>query len=211
MTDTKMDIGAWIMRLALIALGAAIMIGGIGYRIFEPTGLVGAGFVPFVAGLIMVLAGVWEGVTAFRSQKGAIAVDQPDVASAGGVLIESATAETVVELLDTNADGVLQIVGTEGEGALAGEEELDVFGRSEAESKRAVIYVFLVLLITTVLASVIGLLLSLAVMVFVLLKFVERKSWIAAIVGAALAFLFGYVVFGMLLGVPLPTGMLGIV
>ena len=58
---------------------------------------------------------------------------------------------------------------------------------------------------------VVVLLLALSLMVFILLKIVERKSWVASIVGAVLAFAFGWGVFGQLLSVPLPTGMLGII
>lgn len=200
---TQVDKGAWIMRLVLIALGLAITIGGASYGVFQETGLVGAGFVPVMAGGIMVLAGLWEAATEFRAQQRTVLEDQPDVATAAGVEVEAATAETVEEILDVDGDGTLA--------AEAAESDLDVFGRTEAESRRAVIYVFAVLLLTTFLSHVIGLLLALSLMVFILLKFVERKSWVAAIIGAVLAFAFGWGVFGELLSVPLPTGMLGIV
>ncbi|OCA93583.1 tripartite tricarboxylate transporter TctB family protein [Actinobaculum suis] len=71
--------------------------------------------------------------------------------------------------------------------------------------------VFGVLLLTLVMTRIIGLLLSLALMVFVLVTFVERKSWWRGLIAALGVFAMGFIVFVVLLEVPLPTGLLGIV
>lgn len=89
--------------------------------------------------------------------------------------------------------------------------ELDVFGRSAGQRNRAVLMVFAVILLAVVLSHVVGLLLALTAMVAVLLGVVEKMPWWVALVGGAAAFLFGYLVFGVALNVPLPTGMLGLV
>ena len=203
MTETKIDMGEWVMRAVLIALGVAILIGGLNYGLYDEAGLVGAGFVPFVAGATMVLAGLAEAFKAFRARSSVSLVDQPDTAHAAGVEVESASLETTESLLDVDGDGTLDIEALQTELELASHEEL--------KNRRAVISEFVVLIITTVMSHIIGLLLALSLMVFILLKIVERKSWVASIVGAVLAFAFGWGVFGQLLSVPLPTGMLGII
>jgi hypothetical protein len=65
--------GAWVMRLALVALGAAVLVGGLGYGVETPEGLVGPGMMPVAAGALMVLAGAWECFKAFRAERAAVA------------------------------------------------------------------------------------------------------------------------------------------
>ncbi|MGJ9494637.1 tripartite tricarboxylate transporter TctB family protein [Actinotignum sp. GS-2025a] len=83
--------------------------------------------------------------------------------------------------------------------------------RTERQRQLAVVYVFLAMLGAIILTRVIGLLLSVTLMVFVLVVFVERRTWWKGLLAAILTFLFGYVVFSVLLQVPLPTGMLDLV
>jgi hypothetical protein len=166
------------MRLVLLVVGAAALIGGAGYGVRTPEGLVGAGLMPALAGLVMVVASLWDGARALRDGRAAPAVvEEPGAAS-------------------------------EGEDAPA---ELDVFGRSAGQRNRAVLMVFAVILLAVLLSHVVGLLLALTTMVVVLLGVVEKMPWWVALVGGAAAFLFGYLVFGVALNVPLPTGMLGLV
>ncbi len=65
--------GAWAMRLVLLALGAAVLVAGIGYGVETPEGLVGPGMMPVAAGALMVVAGAWECLKAFRAERAAIA------------------------------------------------------------------------------------------------------------------------------------------
>lgn len=83
--------------------------------------------------------------------------------------------------------------------------------RTERQRQLAVVYVFLAMLGAIILTRVIGLLFSVTLMVFVLVVFVERRKWWQGLLAAILTFLFGYVVFSVLLQVPLPTGMLDLV
>ncbi|GAA4288211.1 hypothetical protein GCM10022262_25710 [Georgenia daeguensis] len=174
-----MAAGPWVMRLVLLVLGVAALVGGIGYGLRTPEGLVGAGLMPALAGLVMVVASLWEAARALREGRAPTAVTDVGTAAAPGV--EDAPAE------------------------------LDVFGRSAGQRNRAVVMVFVVILLAVVLAHVVGLLLALTAMVMVLLGIVEKMPWWVALVGGAAAFLFGYLVFGVALNVPLPTGMLGLV
>lgn len=90
-------------------------------------------------------------------------------------------------------------------------DEVDHLGRTSAQRNRAVLWVFLVILAAVLMSHVIGLLLSLSLMVVALISVVERKPWWSGVVGGIGAFLFGYGVFGVVLNVPLPTGMLGLI
>jgi hypothetical protein len=166
------------MRLVLLVLGAAALIGGSGYGLRTPEGLVGAGLMPALAGFVMVVASLWDGARALRDARAAVTVDEGPVPTP-----ESADAPA----------------------------ELDVFGRRAGQRNRAVLMVFAVILLAVLLSHVVGLLLALTAMVAVLLGVVEKMPWWVALVGGAAAFLFGYLVFGMALNVPLPTGMLGLV
>lgn len=161
--------GPWVMRGVLLLLGLGVLIGGLRYGITVEGGHVGPGFMPFAAGLVMVLAGLWEATSAWRSRA------------------EAGPAEE------------------------ASQDEVDVFGRTARQRRMAVVKVFGILLGATVLAELIGLLLSLTVMVTVLLWWIERKKWWVALIGGAAAFLFGYLVFGVFLDVPLATGLLGLI
>lgn len=170
--------GPWVMRLVLLALGGTAMIGGAGYGLRTPEGLVGAGLMPALAGLVMVVASLWDGARTLRDGRAAAAREEEPAADPD---IEDAPAD------------------------------LDVFGRNAGQRNRAVVMVFAVILLAVVLSYVVGLLLALTAMVAVLLGVVEKMPWWVALVGGTAAFLFGYLVFGVALNVPLPTGMLGLV
>lgn len=171
----RVALGPWVMRLVLLAVGVAALVGGYGYGLRTEDGLVGAGLMPAIAGGVMVASSIWESLRALRDERARLAVAP----------VEAAAEEAA--------------------------PELDVFGRNALQRNRAVISVFAVILGTIVLAYVIGLLLALTVMVIVLLGVVEKSKWWVALTGGALAFLFGYLVFGVALRVSLPTGMLGLV
>ena len=95
--------------------------------------------------------------------------------------------------------------------AIEDADEVDHLGRTSAQRNRAVLWVFLVILGAVLMSHVIGLLLSLSLMVVILVSVVERKPWWSGVVGGIATFLFGYGVFGVVLNVPLPTGMLGLI
>ncbi len=95
--------------------------------------------------------------------------------------------------------------------AIEDADEVDHLGRTSAQRNRAVLWVFLVILGAVLMSHVIGLLLSLSLMVVILISVVERKPWWSGVAGGIATFLFGYGVFGVVLNVPLPTGMLGLI
>ncbi|MDD7687643.1 MAG: tripartite tricarboxylate transporter TctB family protein [Actinomycetaceae bacterium] len=90
-------------------------------------------------------------------------------------------------------------------------DELEKNAHNAKDTRKAVVTVFMVILAAILFARVVGLLIALSVMVVVLIWPVERKPWWVGVLGGVGAFLFGYVVFSLVLEVPLPTGMLGLV
>lgn len=97
------------------------------------------------------------------------------------------------------------------ENAIADADQVEAADRSPQELRRAVMLVFGVILATVILTRVIGLLLSLSLMVLVLIDVVERKPWWTGVIAAIGVFVFGWSVFSLVLNVPLPTGMLGLI
>ncbi|WP_420175903.1 tripartite tricarboxylate transporter TctB family protein [Luteococcus sp. OSA5] len=179
-------LGPWLMRAALIVVGLVSLIGGLQYGPKTPEGLVGPGFVPVVAGGLILLASAWDVMVAMLEAK--------QHADERG---EGATLEAVAD--SATAAGA------------APAEELDAMGRTEKQRNRAVVLVFAILATMVLLVNLIGLLLSLTLMVIVLLWFIEKKKWWQALLGGALALAFGFLVFGILLEVPLPAGLLGLI
>ncbi|MCK9792814.1 tripartite tricarboxylate transporter TctB family protein [Isoptericola sp. 4D.3] len=69
------------MRVLLLALGAAVLVAGISYGVRTPDGHVGPGMMPAAAGAVMLLAGAWESLKAFRSGREATDGDDSTVSS----------------------------------------------------------------------------------------------------------------------------------
>lgn len=99
----------------------------------------------------------------------------------------------------------------EAKNAIEDADEIEKNSRSVKDLRKAVITVFAVILAAVIFTRVVGLLIALSVMVLVLIWLVERKPWWMGVIGGVGAFLFGYLVFGLVLEVPLPTGILGLV
>lgn len=178
----KAEPGAWIARAVVLALGVFVLGGGLSYRVFDSKGYVAAGFIPFAAGLIILLATIYEAVAALLKRPAAD--DEPEV----DAMVEAG----LVDVEDAS-------------------DALDVFGRAKDQRGKAVALIFGMMALAAGLSYVIGLLLSVALLVFALLFVVERRKLWVALLGGVLVFLFGYVVFGLLLKVPLPRGMLGLI
>lgn len=168
------QLGGWVVRAAFLAVSILVVVGSLRYGVRDDQGLVGAGMMPFAAGLVMLVATLWEGVGEFRRQR-------------------TAVPEAPVENAIADADAV------------------EASTRTPAEQRRAVIIAFLVIAGTLALARVVGLLIALSLMVMVFIWPVERKPWWSGVIGGIAAFIFGWLVFGILLDVPLPTGMLGLI
>lgn len=83
---------------------------------------------------------------------------------------------------------------------------VDRFGRSERQRVRIMWIVFGLLLVTLLLAPLLGFLPAFGLFVFVISKFIEHRPWWGSLLVAALAVVVLYVVFVLFLNVPLPGG-----
>lgn len=128
----------------------------------------------------------------------------PFIASA--VTVVASLFEIVKAFMNKN-----DVTAGAAENAIADADDLSVSGKSQKEKNLSVVFVFGTIFGTIVLTHLIGLLLSLAIMAFVLVALVERKPVWTAILTAIGTFVFGYFVFKIALQVPLPTGLLGLV
>ncbi|MEJ5914463.1 tripartite tricarboxylate transporter TctB family protein [Pseudokineococcus sp. 1T1Z-3] len=191
-TATGVATGA-VRRSDLVGTGALAALGlvaaALGWQYgFLVDGEVGPGFLPVSTGAFILLASLAE-LARMSLQRRAARADGHVDAPVGD---EQAAA------VPADAGG--------GE-----DEELDVFGRTSAQRSRAIAVVFGLLFAALLLVPLVGLLLSLSLAVLVLLLLVERKPPLQAGLGALACFGFGYLVFERVLGVPLPSGALGLV
>lgn len=179
----------YVATALLVALGAATAIGSLGYGLLAEDGRVGPGFMPFVAGVLLVLFGGLVGWETWRRGRKAPAATNPRAPT------DSATGATSAP----DGSGGRPAVGQER--AAEVDEET-----GEEGSGRTVAAVFGLTLVAILLTPVLGFLISFGLLVFALVRFVERESAIlgAALgVGAAVAL---WLVFVVLLSIPLPEG-----
>ncbi|RAF62206.1 hypothetical protein DN546_35075, partial [Burkholderia multivorans] len=71
--------------------------------------------------------------------------------------------------------------------------------------------IFLTFGIALALVPVLGLIIALSAAILFLLLVVEKQKWWVSALATIGAAVFVYIVFGLVLSVPLPTGMLGLV
>lgn len=87
---------------------------------------------------------------------------------------------------------------------------VDIFGRTAAQRVRQLWTVVGALLLTVALVPIAGFPLSFGALVFFVSTVVERRPLLVASLVTALSLLAVHLVFVMFLGVPLPTGLLGV-
>lgn len=175
------------------AVGVAAVVMGLQYGFTQPNGQVGPGFLPVLTGGFIALAAVLELVRMYVA---------PTSSVEGGFMeaIERVEQEALTALSSHQG-------GAQGDDA----EVEDIFGRTHAQRGTAVIRIFAVMLGAILLTPVLGLLISLALMTFVILKVVERKGWVVSILVSLVALAVFHLIFAQGLNVPLPTGMLDLI
>lgn len=180
--------------LALLGLVAVIM--GLGYGFIGDNDQIGPGFMPVVTGGFILVASLAEIGRLYLAPQG------QSTAGLGGVAEELA-AEAAAAQSEAHAE-----LDTDGD-SLA-DEERDTFGRTAKQRSRTVPLIFAILLAAILLTQVIGMLLSLTLMMFAIVVFVEKKPLIPALLTSGAVLAAAYLIFVQMLGVPLPQGMLGI-
>lgn len=178
--------------LGVVGGFAAIM--GFHYGLTVEGGQVGPGMLPCLTGTFIFLASAAEIFRLYFARVGT---------SGGRIMsavedIEARAAKSIGAVDDSDSDD-----------AAAG--DLDTFGRTEKQRNRTPFYIFFTFGVALLLIPVLGLIVSLAAAILFLLLVIERQKWwtsAATTIGAAA---FVYVVFGLVLSVPMPTGMLGLI
>lgn len=186
--------------LALVGLVAVLM--GLGYGFIGDNGQVGPGFMPVLTGAFILVASLAEIGRLF------LAPQDGSGAGLGGVAeelsAEAAAAQAAARSeLGQDADG-------QGSGGQQADEERDVFGRTAKQRNRTVPLVFAIILGAVLLTQVLGMLLSLALMMFVIVFLIEKKPLVPSLLTSLAVLAAAYLIFAVMLGVPLPQGMLGI-
>lgn len=173
-------------------VGAAAAVMGIGYGLSVDSGEVGPGLLPFLTGTFIFLASVAEIFRLFFARVG----------TSGGRIMSA--VEDIEATAAESIDSASEAVSADG-------DEVDTFGRTEKQRNRAPFVIFATFGVALALVPVLGLIIALSLAILFLLIVVEKQKWwtsAAATIGAAV---FVYIVFGLVLSVPMPTGMLGLI
>lgn len=175
--------------LGIVGAVAAVM--GVGYGLTVEGGEVGPGMLPFLTGAFIFLASVAEIFRLFFARVG----------TSGGRIMSA------VEDIEATAADSIDAAGT----ASADGEDVDTFGRTERQRNRAPFVIFLTFGVALALVGVLGLIISLSAAILFLLLVVEKQKWWISALATIGAAVFVYIVFGLVLAVPLPTGLLGLI
>lgn len=178
--------------LALLGLVAVLM--GLGYGFIGENDQIGPGFMPVLTGTFILVASLAEIGRLYLAPTG------QSTAGLGG-LAEELSAEAAAAQSAAHAAR-----DAEGEGP----DERDTFGRTAKQRSRTVPLIFAILLGAILLTQLIGMLLSLALMMFAIVVFVEKKPLVPSLVTSVAVLVVAYLIFVQMLGVPLPQGLLGI-
>jgi len=166
--------------IVLAIVGIAAVIGGLGYGAFQEDGLIGPGFLPVLAGGLVAVFAVGDVIGRLRAK--------PKMSEAELLLGPDAG--------DVIADEV------------AAESDIDIFGRDQKQRTRMLVAVLAILIVTLVLVPILGFLVSFALMLLAIAIFVEKRKWLPAVGVTAGAIAVTYLIFVVLLRVPLPQGFL---
>jgi hypothetical protein len=169
----------------LAVAGAAAAIGGAGYGITQENGQIGAGFLPVVLGTALaVLAGV-DVVQTLRHREPPNQADE----------LTGVEAEADAAAIDTVAEA----------------PDVDSLGRTQKQRNRMLLIVLGMTFVALLLVPLLGLLISLGVLVVAISTVVERRRILPSLLVGAVAVGLIHVVFAELLGVPMPTGLIGLI
>lgn len=176
--------------LALVGLVAVLM--GLGYGFIGDNDQIGPGFMPVLTGAFILVASLAEIGRLYLGPKG-------DASTGLGGVAEELSAEAAAA----------QAAAKDDLGASA-EDDLDTFGRTAKQRSRTVPLIFGIILAAVLLTQVLGMLLSLTVMMFAIVLLVEKKPLLPSLLTSVAVLGVAYLIFVVMLGVPLPQGMLGI-
>lgn len=171
---------------ALVLLGSGAVIGGSAYGIFDDRGRIAAGFLPVLCGAAIVVLGLLDLVLQ---------------------ILRKSEGETIAdEIIESVADGApLRSID------FAAQPDIDIFGRNQRTRNRQLLTVVVALIASMMLVPVLGLLLALALLMVFVSIFVEKRGVLPTVAITVIASAVFYVAFVVLLRVPMPRGLLGVI
>jgi hypothetical protein len=201
----------------LTALGLGAFVMAVGFGFFLEESRVGPGLVPgVVGGLILLIAG-WELIATLRGHRTShdrglaeiVAAAAPDATPSGASSerTDSGGVPSGDGAMMSPDDGPVELPGAD---TGPGLDDVDIFGRTPKERGRQLVIVFAALVVACLLVPLLGFLGSFFVLSLFISAVVERRRWIPSLVVSFLAVAAVYGVFVGFLGVPLPTGLIGI-
>jgi hypothetical protein len=201
----------------LTALGLGALVMALDYGFFLEESRVGPGLVPGVVGAQIAIIAGWELIATLRGHRTShdhglaevVAAATPDT-TPGGASPESAARGGASSGDGTMSpdDGPVELPGSAGGGP--GLDDVDIFGRTPKERGRQLVTVFAALVVACLLVPVLGFLGSFFLLSLFISGVVEKRRWIPSLIVSFLAVAVVYGVFVGFLGVPLPTGLIGI-
>jgi len=201
--------------LTTLGLGAFVMALGYGFLLEEFR--VGPGLVPgIVGGLIALIAG-WELIATLRGHRiphdgglaEIVAAAAADVSQAGASSERTGPGDVPSGNAGSMSpdDGPVDLPGAAGGPGL---DDIDIFGRTPKERGRQLVTVFVALVVACLLVPVLGFLFSFFLLSLFISAVVERRRWLPSLIVSFVSIAAVYGIFVGFLGVPLPTGLIGI-
>ncbi|MGM1028455.1 MAG: tripartite tricarboxylate transporter TctB family protein [Actinomycetota bacterium] len=170
---------------ALVLLGVAAAIGGWGYGVAQENGQIGAGFLPLVLGIVVALLAAVDTAT---------------------ILLRREPSHTAEQLTGVEDEANAAAIDTVEEAS-----DIDALGRTGKQRNRMLAIVAGMLIVALLLVPVLGLLLSLGALMIAIAIVVERRPIVSSIIVSVIAVGVIHLVFSVLLRVPMPTGLLGLI
>lgn len=173
----------------LAVVGAAAVLAALGYGMFSDDGRIGAGFLPVVAGGLVAALAVVDLIGRLRRRSrphhdAELALDTESIESLGLAL------EPELE---------------------AAASDVDIFGRTQKQRNAMLLAVAGILLVTVLLVGLVGFILAFGLMLFVIAVVIEKRKPLPSLIVTVIALGMAWLVFGVLLRVPLPQGLIGLI
>lgn len=200
--------GGLIASIVLALVGISAMIGGIGYGVTVEGGEIGPGFLPALSGALVGGFAVLDVIGRLRNR-----TDLPTQAELILDTVDAGhTTDTGSVIAATGGDAGAASTSTQSiYNITAGAEEVDIFGRTQKQRNRMLAVVIGLTIVTLLAVQLVGFLIAFVLLLFVIAVFVEKRKVVPAAAVALSAGVVTYAVFVLLLRVPLPQGLLGII
>lgn len=178
-----------IGAIVLMALGTVFTVGAVDYDLFVEGGRIGPGFMPAVAGVLMIVFGVLIGVEALLQTRPDGEEGQRPEDDDRGITDEQSDRP------DTEATDNRERAAVDGEGEIP---------------SRSVFLLFGLTLVALLLTPILGFFVSFGLLILSLVTFVEQAKLVSGIILSVSATAGAWLVFEWFLQIPLPTGILGL-